>query len=160
MRWNVSLVARSPEEQQKCISEFNIDSGSVLLADDIRTHMREKNRRWVILAHDFSPPSQELWRQLPARSVFVFNEALLETAPAPLPFSRGALFMPTSITTLHAAAVFDILQRALNLVQKYPELANNTASLPSLHAETEEVNDIAVFLVKLKFKDLASGTIP
>ncbi|GIC92765.1 uncharacterized protein Aud_009236 [Aspergillus udagawae] len=129
MWWNVSLVGRSLEEQQKCISELNIDSGSVLLADDIRTHMCEKNRIYVILTQVFSPLSQEFWRQLPARRVFVLHEALLETASDPLPFSRGALFMPTSVTTLHAATAFDILQRALNLVQKYPELANNIASV-------------------------------
>ncbi|KAF4176549.1 hypothetical protein CNMCM8927_000723 [Aspergillus lentulus] len=127
MHWDVSLLARSPEEQQEYISKFNLDNGSVLLADDIRTGVREKDRRWVILAHDFSSLSQEVWRQLPARSVFVLNEALLDSAPDPLPFSRGASFMPTSVKTLHTAAASEVLQRALDLVQKCPGLANDIA---------------------------------
>lgn len=127
MGWKVSLVTRSTEEQQEFSREFNIDSGSVLLTDEIRTHMREKNCRWVILAHEFSPLSQELWRQLPARSVFVLNDTLLETALDPLPFSRGALFVPTSVATLQPAAASGILEHALHLVQKYPNLASNVA---------------------------------
>jgi hypothetical protein len=140
MQWDVSLLARSPEEQQEYISEFNIDNGSVLLADDIRTSVREKDRRWVILAHDFSTLSQEVWRQLPARSVFVLNEALLDSAPDPLPFSRGASFMPTSVTTLHTAAASEVLQRALDLVQKYPGLANDIASVHDISEFSQSNN--------------------
>jgi hypothetical protein len=127
MQWDVRLLARSPEEQQEYISKFN--NGSVLLADDIRTCLREKDRRWVVLAHDFSPLSQEVWRQLPARSVFVLNEAMLDSAPDALPFSRSVSFMPTSVKTLHTAAASEVLQRALDLVQKYPGLANDIASV-------------------------------
>ncbi|KKK26873.1 putative polyketide synthase, partial [Aspergillus rambellii] len=130
--WDVRLVARSAEERQKYLSEFEIDGGGVLLADDmneIRAPLRETDRRWVILAHDFSPLSQEVWRHLPARSVFVLNDARLESALDSAPFSRGASFMRTSVKTLHAPAASAILQQTLDLVQKYPALADNVESV-------------------------------
>jgi len=117
--WDIRLIASCTEERQKYISDFECDSSSILLADDmkeIRAHLRETDRRWVILAHDFSPLSQEIWRHLPARSVFVLNEATLESALDSTPLSRGASFMPTSVRTLHATAASKILQQTLDLV--------------------------------------------
>ncbi|EAL85139.2 uncharacterized protein AFUA_8G00270 [Aspergillus fumigatus Af293] len=99
---------------------FDIDNRSVLV-EGIRTPLQEKDCRWVILAHDFSPSSQEVWRRLPAHSVFVLNETLLDSAPDPE-------------KTLHTATVSDALQLALDLVQKYPGLTKSVASVHDISA--------------------------
>ncbi|KAH1950737.1 hypothetical protein KXV59_005280 [Aspergillus fumigatus] len=70
------------------VSPFESGGGPLqlsVLVEGIRTPLQEKDCRWVILAHDFSPSSQEVWRRLPAHSVFVLNETLLDSAPDPLP---------------------------------------------------------------------------
>ncbi|KAI9370402.1 hypothetical protein BJX61DRAFT_96291 [Aspergillus egyptiacus] len=124
--WDLSLLARSSEEQQKFVGQFNIADDKVFAnVKDIGAHLRKKTGRWVIVAHGFSLLSQEVWRQLPSRGVFILNEASLESAPDPLPFARCASFIPTSIEALPANAATEVLREALDLLQKYPELSAN-----------------------------------
>lgn len=80
----------------------------------------------TVLAHDFDARlAQEVWRHIPPSCRFLLlSEKPLETALDPLPFSRGASFVPSSIKHLRdsAAAISSLLATSLELVKTHSSL--------------------------------------
>ncbi|THC98937.1 hypothetical protein EYZ11_001574 [Aspergillus tanneri] len=119
--WDVTLLARLPEEQQKYVGQFDIADDKVLLAN-------VKARK----CGGSFPHTGSL------------NETSLESALDPLPFTRGASFIPTSINALCTTAATEVLRQTLHLVQEYPELADNVGfvfDISDLAQSTERLRE-------------------
>lgn len=77
---------------------------------------------------------------IPSRAVFILNKAPLESAPDPLPFTRGATFVPASTKALHGTAASEALRQPVELVEKFPELTEGVSSTHEI-SELSEPND-------------------
>ncbi|KAI0505381.1 hypothetical protein F5B22DRAFT_526976 [Xylaria bambusicola] len=84
------------------------------------------SRAVTIIAHDFDTHlAQEVWRGIPPSCrLLVLNEQPLETTLDPLPFSRGASFIPSSMKYLRESttAASSLLATSLNLIEAHPSL--------------------------------------
>ena len=82
------------------------------------------SRTVTIIAHDFDTHlTQEVWRHIPPSCrLLVLNEKPFEAALDPLPFSRGASFIPSSMRYLResARAASSLLTASLNFIAAHP----------------------------------------
>ena len=56
-----------------------------------------------VLSYNFSPVGQEVWRRIPAFCRFLVTDIPNEATPDPLPFTRGASFIPANSKALRAS---------------------------------------------------------
>ncbi|KAJ5958028.1 polyketide synthase-nonribosomal peptide synthetase [Penicillium vulpinum] len=153
LQWDLRLVARSQSEQREYITKLNLDSDKILLSTDwkaISANLRSENGRSIIIAHDFSTLSQEVWRHVPSHALFILNEASLGSAPDALPFTRGASFVPTKINTSDSVAASELLKQALNLLRDHTEVAGDIAAVHDI-SYAGQVNELV--------RDLPAGKI-
>ncbi|KAJ3578773.1 hypothetical protein NPX13_g1790 [Xylaria arbuscula] len=103
------------------------------------------SRAVTIITHDFDTHlTQEVWRHIPPSCrLLVLNEKPFETALDPLPFSRGASFIPSSMRYLRdsAPAASSLLAASLNLVEAHPSLRIETADTVTPYVDIEDVRD-------------------
>lgn len=153
LQWDLQLVVGSEAEKQDYTTQFNLGSHNVLLAMDGKAISSRicPDGRSIVLAHDFSSFSQDVWRHLPASGAFVLNETTLEGALDPLPLTRGASFISSSLNSLDDATVSDNLTQALLLVKEHPQLAGHSAAVFDIDG-VKTVSEIT--------SDIPAGKIP
>lgn len=96
--WEISFVVNSREEKEEYVSQLGLGPEQVLLSEHVESILsltREQCQNSAsgavdIIAHDFPPLAQEIWRCIPAFCRFMVSDTSGEAAPDPLPFSRGA----------------------------------------------------------------------
>ncbi|KAL8735777.1 MAG: hypothetical protein Q9166_000641 [cf. Caloplaca sp. 2 TL-2023] len=139
--WKLSLVVNSCEEKQEYISQFGLSPEQVLLSEHVETIVtliREQCKKSYsgvvnIIAHDFSPLAEEIWRCIPAFCRFMINDTSGEVAPDLLPFRRGATFIPAHLKALRASpkSVAGLLKLSLQVLNTYADVlkANSEGSV-------------------------------
>ena len=126
--FKVTLVVETEEEKEECLVRYHVPSGSVLLAKETEAIRRLVSEDSVsapsaVIASDFSPLSQEIWRHMPAMSRFVLNDGSVDARPDALPFTKGASFIPTGIGALYRQnQASAILKSAVEILKVHPQL--------------------------------------
>ncbi len=104
---DLRLTIIAPAEQERGLIKKGWLSGdSIVSASDMKAvrsliSWDGTNQPPTVIAHDFSPLSQEIWRSMPSMGRFVVNEAAISDAPETLPFTRGTSFTSTNLATLY-----------------------------------------------------------
>jgi hypothetical protein len=107
----------------------DLDAMLILSKDnmsEIYAVMEEAGSSLVVVAQDFSPFSQEVWRQVPGYASFILNEkkqGTLSVPPSIDPFNRGARFAVTSLNTsfkTNVSALGELLRLCLTTSLKFP----------------------------------------
>jgi len=103
--WRVTVVARNLYEENMYVDELGMSAGNVLQAENIKGIIDFVQQPLplspsVVIAHDFSGLSKEVWRHITPLGRFVLNEAPFDSVLDPLPFTRGASFLPARATDL------------------------------------------------------------
>ncbi|KAI1121261.1 hypothetical protein F5Y10DRAFT_256700 [Nemania abortiva] len=134
MGWRLSVIARTEEDRMVYASRTNLDASQIIYADDtgtinafIRTERElSPSRIATILAHDFDTHlAQEVWRHIPPLCRFLLLDGKpLKTPLDPLPFSRSASFIPSSMSYLREStnATSSLLATSLDLIESHPSL--------------------------------------
>ncbi|KAI0424099.1 hypothetical protein F5Y09DRAFT_154094 [Xylaria sp. FL1042] len=134
MGWRLSVIGLPDRDCERYASEVGLDVSQILHTNDanavnalIRNQRKSSPSRVVnILAYDFDVHlTQEVWRYiLPSCRLLVLNEKSLETPLDPLPFSRGASFIPSSMKYLRESfsAASSLLATSLKLMETHPVL--------------------------------------
>ena len=128
--WKLTVVVNSLEEMEELTSQLDLRSDQVILSQnvvDILALIRQECERSCsdsvnIIAHDFSPLAQEIWRCIPAFCRIMVN-ASGEVVPDPLPFTRGATFISANLKALRASpkSVTGLLELSLRMLKDYPD---------------------------------------
>ncbi|KAI0467334.1 hypothetical protein F4859DRAFT_495046 [Xylaria cf. heliscus] len=133
MGWRLSVVAET-EDLELYASRIGLESSHILQIQDASAvnamirHERDLSSSSVvtILAHDLHTHlAQEVWRHIPPSGRFLLlDEMPLETALDPVPFSRGASFIPSSMKYLRASvnATSSLLAKSLDLLEAHSSL--------------------------------------
>ncbi|KAI1188567.1 hypothetical protein F5B17DRAFT_262823 [Nemania serpens] len=165
MDWRLSVVAQTEKDRALYTSLVDLDPSQIVSGDDgneinafIHNQVkRSPSRAVTIIGHDFNTPlSQEIWRQIPPSCRFLLlNEKPLENPLDPLPFSRCASFIPSSMRYLRESAndTSRLLKKSLDLAKAYPSL---------LGSDIPQFVDIEVarqLSVKSNSKDLTGSSI-
>ena len=127
LNWKLTVVANDEEEKQAYTSKFGLTSESVLAAADVKTILDlvqtpTASAPSVVVAHDFSTLSKEVWRSIKPLGRFVLNEASLEGSLDALPFSRGASFLTSRVSDLarqDLKAARELLRIIVSLVTEH-----------------------------------------
>ncbi|KAI1768083.1 hypothetical protein GGR53DRAFT_518100 [Hypoxylon sp. FL1150] len=134
LNWNISVVAYSALEREWYISQVGLSPEKVLLPDDIgylQAYIQEQKEEsssdaMTIVAHEFDLLSQEVWRSIPGSCRFLLSsKSPLESVPLdPLPFSRGASFVPGNMKSLRRSpkAISKLLKLSLELLKTHSSL--------------------------------------
>ncbi|KAJ8125169.1 hypothetical protein O1611_g8471 [Lasiodiplodia mahajangana] len=134
MGWRLSVVARNENDRALYASQGNLDASQIIRADDTdavnaliyRERELSPSRVATVLAHEFDTHlAQEVWRHIPPSCRFLLlNDKPLETPLDPLPFSRSASFIPSSMRYLResANAMSSLLATSLDLIEAHPSL--------------------------------------
>ncbi|KAL8981793.1 MAG: hypothetical protein Q9205_003521 [Flavoplaca limonia] len=133
MGWKLMVIVDSSEEKQDCILQYGLGPDQVLLSNDVETiisvvheQCRDSHSGTVnIIAHDFSPLAEEIWRCVPAFCRFMITENSNAVAPDPLPFGRGAAFIPAHLKALRTSpkSVAGLLKLSLQVLKAYPDVS-------------------------------------
>lgn len=127
-KFEITLVVETEEEKQEILLRYHVPSESILLAEATETirnlmSRTSANAPSIVIANDFSPLSQEIWRHMPAMGRFVISDGSVDARPDALPFTKGASFIPTGIGALYrqnqASAV---LKSTLDILRIHREL--------------------------------------
>ena len=126
-KFRITLVVKTEEERQEILHRWHVPLESILLAEEtetIRNLVRNSaNTPSVVIANDFSPLSQEIWRHMPAMGRFVLSDGSVDARPDALPFTKGASFVPTSIGALYRKSqASKVLKSALDILKIHREL--------------------------------------
>lgn len=151
LNWKITVVAHDDQEKQTYVSKFNLKPETVLNAVHIKTiieivQSHPTNSPCVVVAHEFSSLSKEIWRSIKPLGRFILNETSIEGSLDVLPFSRGASFLTARISDLACQDVQgarDLLKFTVSLFTDHQRLvitatirAIGTLQIPySNHAE-------------------------
>ena len=144
--WKLNIIADSSKERDGYISQFSLNTEQVVLSEHetVSTFIREQCNNSCsgavdIIAHNFSPLAQEIWRCIPAACRFMVNDFLGEATPDPLPFTRCATFILANLKALRASpkSAAALLKLSLQMLKTYPDV------LMSLPYGSIEVIDVA-----------------
>ncbi|KAI0803477.1 hypothetical protein GGR55DRAFT_682621 [Xylaria sp. FL0064] len=134
MGWRLSIISHPDRDCERYASEAGLDASQILHTNDanaVNAFIRNKresslSRVVTILAYDFDEHlAQEAWRYIPPSCrLLVLDEKPLESPLDPLPFSRGASFIPSSMKYLResSSAASSLLRRTLEIIEPYPLL--------------------------------------
>lgn len=116
MDWKLTVTSGVPSDGLKTIRQKCEESASGAV---------------TVLAHDFSSNfSQEAWRFIPSSCRFLLlNELPANVGPDPLPFMRGASFIPNGIKSLRLSTktTSKVLAQALGLIKAHPKFLAATS---------------------------------
>ena len=152
--FTTTLVVETEEEKEACVSRYDVSSESILLAEE--TEMVRKlvsttsaNMPSTVIASDFSPLSQEIWRFTPAMGRFVLSDGSINASPDALPFAKGASFIPTSIGALYRQnQASSVLKSALDILKVHPQLliqepvVHDIGTLKEMKRSSESVTEL------------------
>ncbi|KAI0104289.1 hypothetical protein GGR51DRAFT_522250 [Nemania sp. FL0031] len=135
MGWRLSIVAQNENDRASYASRTNLDASQIVCADDtdtVNTFIRSQrelspSRVVTVLAHEFETHlAREVWRHIPPSCRFLLlSDKPLETHMDPLPFSRSASFIPSSMRYLRESvnATSSLLTATLGLIEAHPSLS-------------------------------------
>lgn len=144
-KFKITLVVETEEEKEECLLRYHIPSRSILLAEEVETIRKLMSRTSadgprIVIASDFSPLSQEIWRYMPAMGRFVLSDGSVDARPDALPFTKGASFIPTGIDTLYRESQASaVLKSALDILRVHKQLLFQEPSVRDISA-LKEVN--------------------
>ena len=125
LKFKLTIVSASEKATgELAIQDIILDSTTLVSANDhsaISATLEQGAS--VVIAHDYSSLTQEVWRHAPAFSRFVLNDATLDSAVDMLPFSRGASLTATGISSLYKSkpdVLATVLQRSVAVAHAYP----------------------------------------
>ena len=120
--FKLTIIADTKAARESYLSTFQLPSEAVILSQDIDTLMqRGSDAPIVVVAHEFSALSQDIWRSMPPMGRFIFNDTTIRQAPDVLPLTRGASFFSTNTDILYKRArnlLSDVLRLSLDLFRK------------------------------------------
>ncbi|KAI8948157.1 hypothetical protein F4801DRAFT_604654 [Xylaria longipes] len=134
MGWQLSVIAQTQEDRELYASRIGLDGSHILHTQDtsaVNTLIHNQrdlssSRTVTVLAHDLNTRlAQEVWRHIPSLSRFLLLDAMPhEMALDPMPFSRGASFVPSSMKYLResANATSSLLAKSLDLIEAHSSL--------------------------------------
>lgn len=126
--FKITVVVETEAEKEECLLRYHVPSESLLLAGQtemIRNLVSgtSTNVPSVVIASDFSPLSQEIWRFMPAMGRFVLSDGSVDARPDALPFTKGASFIPTGIGALYRQGQASaVLKSALGILNAHRQL--------------------------------------
>ncbi len=123
-------IITTAEQERVLVTEGQVPGNSIILTSNMKAvrgllSAEGTKRPLTVIAHDFSPLAQEIWRSMPSMGHLVVNESSISNAPDTVPFTRGASFGSTSLATLYkhdASALANLLKRTVELVKAYSDL--------------------------------------
>lgn len=127
-KFQITLVVETEEEKQEIVLRYHVPSESIVLAEATETirnlvSRKSDNAPSIVIANDFSPLSQEIWRHMPAMGRFVLSDGSVDARPDALPFTKGASFIPTGIGALYRQSQASaILKSTLDILRIHREL--------------------------------------
>lgn len=137
MDWKLGVVVNTSEEKEQFISQLGLSPEQVIPSEDLEAVLAFVQEQCktsycgavTVIAHDFSPLSKEVWRCIPASCRFKLSESLVEAAPDPLPFTRGASFIPISLKALRASpnSAVALLEQSLQVLKTYPDVSSGSS---------------------------------
>ncbi len=103
--WKVTVIANDDQEKQIYISKFNLGPEIVFNAAHAKTiieivQRHPTNSPSVVIAHEFSSLSKDVWRSIKPLGRFVLSETSIEGPLDVLPFGRGASFLTARVSDL------------------------------------------------------------
>ncbi|KAI1117711.1 hypothetical protein F5Y14DRAFT_464761 [Nemania sp. NC0429] len=165
MGWRLSIVAQTEKDRALCTSLVGLEAICIAYDGDVNNvnsfihdqATRSPSRVVTIMSHDFDTAlSREIWRQIPPSCRFLLvNEKPLKTPLDPLPFSRCATFIPSSMRYLResASGTSCLLKMSLDLVEAHPSL------LGLDNPQSVDIEDARRFSVKNSSKDTSDSSI-
>ena len=120
--WEITVVASNERESQIYQHELGMSAGAILFAHDekaISDFVQGNAPPKVVIAHEFSTLSKEVWRLMAPTCRFILNDAPIDHPPDVLPFARGASFLTASITALNRQdekAAHELLRLTLSIL--------------------------------------------
>ncbi|KAI1742845.1 hypothetical protein F4680DRAFT_27616 [Xylaria scruposa] len=155
MGWRLNVVAQTEEDQELYASHIGLHESQILYAQDtsainalIRSERDSSPSRIVtVLAHNLNTHlTQEVWRHIPASGRFLLlDEMPLDMALDPLPFARGASFIPSSMKYLRESvnASSSLLTKTLDLLEAHPSLLEVGSPRDAVHqVDIEDAKDL------------------
>ncbi|KAL8847079.1 MAG: hypothetical protein Q9221_007866 [Calogaya cf. arnoldii] len=119
----MTVVADSSQDREEYQARLQLPSDLIILAKDVGPSFAEKPA--VVVAHDFSRVSQEVWRCMPPTGRFILVDSPIDEAPDALPLARGASFLSTSTEVLHKKdqnTLGDVLRLSVHVLQANKDL--------------------------------------
>lgn len=152
--FEITLVVETEEEKEECFIRYQVPHGSILLADESETIRKLMSRTSanvpsVVIASDFSPLSQETWRNMPAMGRFVLSDGSIHARPDALPFTKGASFIPTGIGALYRQGQASaVLRSALYILRVHSQLLVQEPEVHDISSlkETKKTSDSSTSL--------------
>ena len=128
--FTLKIVVDTQKEKEECLSSLGLSSDAVVLSSEVTgaSIARASNKADepnIVVAHEFSTFSREIWRSIPPMARFVLNDGTLNEALDVLPFTKGAAFFSTGIDTVYKRdpkVLGDVLKRALALLNDHKDL--------------------------------------
>lgn len=146
--FQVTIIANSKADRDHYASTLRLPLEAIMLSQSAYALMqRGSDAPKVVVAHDFSTLSQEIWRSIPPMGRFVLNDATMSQAPDVLPLTRGASFISSNTDILYKGArnmLFDVLKTSLDLFK---------------HNMDKLARDLQVFDIGLLKDDTDIGTV-
>ncbi|KAL8911255.1 MAG: hypothetical protein Q9171_003553 [Xanthocarpia ochracea] len=129
--WKLNVVVSSEAEKEEHISQFGFAHEQVLLSEHVGTILaviREQSQKSNtgavnIIAHGFTSLAQEIWRCIPAFCRYMVTNTAGDVGPDPLPFTRGATFIPANLKALRGSpkSIAGLLKLSLEVLRSYPD---------------------------------------
>ncbi|KAI1751035.1 hypothetical protein F4782DRAFT_201506 [Xylaria castorea] len=155
MGWRLNVVAQTEEDRELYASHIGLHGSHILHTQDtssVNTLIRNErdsssSRSVTVLAHNLNTHlAQEVWRHIPASGRFLLlDEMPLDIALDPVPFSRGASFVPSSLKYLRESvnATSSLLTKSLDLLEAHPSLLEMGSPRDAVHqVDIEDAKDI------------------
>ena len=128
--FTLTIVVDTQKEKEECLSSLGLYSDAVVLSPEVtgasivRSSLKADEPN-IVVAHEFSTFSREIWRSIPPMARFVLNDGTLNEALDFMPFTKGAAFLSTGIDTVYKRdpkALGDVLRRTLTLLNDRKDL--------------------------------------
>ncbi|TRX90559.1 hypothetical protein FHL15_008532 [Xylaria flabelliformis] len=155
MGWRLNVVAQYEEDRELYASNIGLHTSQILQTQDttaVNTLIRSErdsspSRIVTVLAHSLNTDlAQEVWRHIPASGRFLLlDEMPLDMALDPLPFARGASFVPSSMKYLRESvnASSSLLTKTLDLLEAHPSLLEVGSPRGAVHqVDIEDAKDL------------------
>ncbi|KAI9655990.1 MAG: Type I Iterative PKS [Bathelium mastoideum] len=125
--FQLTVIAESDEERQGLMNQFGFSSNEVSTPADIKAVQsflgtNGSGKADVVISHDFSTFSQEVWRSMPAASRFVLNDSTIEGNPDSLPFSKGVSLLSSGVGNMfkgRPSALGNLLSRTMGFMKEH-----------------------------------------
>ncbi|KAI0547773.1 hypothetical protein F4679DRAFT_586237 [Xylaria curta] len=155
MGWRLNVVAETEDDRELYASHIGLHVSQILHTQDtsaVNTLIRSErdsspSRIVTILAHSLNTHlAQEVWRHIPTSGRFLLlDEMPVDMALDPLPFARGASFVPSSMKYLRESVIASsiLLTKTLDLLEAYPSLLEVGSPRDAVHqVDIEDAKDL------------------